>query len=117
MAPDSDSDICSSVPLRNYPSISARRVSRIHVHLCDVLLDVEVGDEILYVCSDRVGTCVCSFWKTGSLRSFTWIAVGGDDNISMDSLFPGSSDPASLIIGEVVCLGIDVDMSPLASGD
>src|SRR6266540_2109737 len=115
--PDPDSDVCPSVPLRNYPSISPRRVSRVHVHLRDILLDIEVGHEILYVRSDRVGTCVCSFRKTGSLRSFTWITVGCDDNISVNRFFPGWSDPAALIIGEVVGLNTDVDIRSMTLRD
>src|SRR5436309_8136782 len=51
--PDPDSDVCPSVSLRDYPSVSSRRISWIHVHLCDILLDIEIGHQILYVRSDR----------------------------------------------------------------
>src|SRR2546425_3279789 len=103
--------------LRNYPPVSARRVSRIHVHLRNILLDIEVSHQILYVRGNRIGTRVSPFWKACSLCGLTRITVCCNDNISVNRFFPGRSHPAPLIIREVVSLGADVDIRTMASGN
>src|SRR5712692_7166524 len=115
--PDPDSDVRSSLSLGNYPPISAWRVSRIHVHLRNILLDVEVGHQVLYVRSDRIRTRIGPFRKATSFRCLTWITVCGNDNVSVNRFFPSRSHPASLIIREKVGLDADVDIRTVASGN
>src|SRR5438445_4770317 len=114
---DPDSNVRASVSLGNYPPVSARRVSRIHVHLCNILLDVEVGHQILYVRGDCIGTGIGPFRKIGSLRGLTRITVCGNDNVSVNRLFTCRTNPASLIIREVVSLDANVDIRTMASGN
>src|SRR2546425_8602533 len=115
--PDPDSNVCTSVSLRNYPPVSPWRVSRIHVHLCNILLDIEVCHQILYVRSDRIGTSIGPFWKTGSLRGLTWITICCDDNLAVDRFFACRTNPASLIIREKMGLDAGVDIRTMASGN
>src|SRR3989441_4375615 len=114
--PDPDSNVCPSVSLRNYPPISAWRVSRIHVHLRNILLDVEVSHQILYVRGDCIGTRIGPFWKTGSLRGLTRITVCRNDNVPVNRIFACRTNPASLIIREKMGLDADVDIRTMASG-
>src|SRR5438093_2631701 len=115
--PNSDAHVCPPVSFGNYPPVSARRVSRIHVHLRNILLDVEVGHQILYVSGDRIGTRVGPFWKAGSLRGLARITICCDDNLAVNRFFPRRSNPASLIIREKVGLDTNVDMGAMASGN
>src|SRR5207245_2842635 len=115
--PNPNSNVGSSLSLGNYPPISSRRVSRIHVHLRNILLDVEIGHKILNVRGDCIGTPVSPFWKTGSLRGLTRITVRCNDNVSVDRFFPGRSHPAPLIIWKIVSLDADVDIRTMASGN
>src|SRR5438552_8816229 len=115
--PDPDSNVCSPVSLRNNPSISARRVPWVHVHLCNILFDVEVCHQILYVRGNCIGTRVGSFRKASSLRGFTRITVRGNDNVSVNRFFACRSDPAPLIIREIVGLDADVDIRTMALGN
>src|SRR6266704_612720 len=113
--PDPDSNVCASVSLRNYPPISAWRVSRIHVHLRNIQLDVEVSHQILYVRGDRIGTIIGSFWKSGPLCGLARITVCCNDDVSVNRFFACRTNPASLIIREVVGLDDDVDIRTMAS--
>src|SRR5205807_6480872 len=115
--PDPDSNVGSSLSLGNYPPISAWGVSRIPVHLRNILLDVEVGHQILNVRGDRIGTRVSPFRKAGSLCGLTWITVCGDDNVAMNRFFACRTNPASLIIREKVGLDTDVDIRTMASSN
>src|SRR5712692_4159030 len=115
--PDPDSNVRSSLSFGNYPPISARRVSRIHVHLSNILLHIEVGHQVLYVRGDCVGTCVGSFWKAASFSGFTRITVCCYDNVTVNRFFASRSYPTSLIIREIVSLDPDVDIRTMASGN
>src|SRR2546425_2615749 len=114
---DPDSDVRPSFSLGNYPPVSARRVSRIHVHLCNILLDVEIGHQVLYVRGDRIGTSVSPFWEAGSFRGLTRITICGNDNVPVNRFFACWSDPASLIIWKKVGLDTDVDVRTMACGN
>src|SRR6266571_5061087 len=96
--PDPDSNVCTSVSLGNYPPVSPWRVSRIHVHLCNILLDIEVCHQILNVRGDGIGTSIGPFWKAGPLCGLTRITICSNDNLAVNRFFPCRTNPASLII-------------------
>src|SRR2546425_11197641 len=95
--PDSDSDIRSTVSLRNDPSVPSRRVSRVHVQFCNVLLDFQVGHQVFDIGRDCIWASVFPFWKSCSLCCLTRIAIRGNDDLSVVCGFTGWSNPAAFV--------------------
>src|SRR6266550_4192840 len=112
--PDSNADIRSTMPLRNYPAITPRRVSRIHIQLSHILLHSQISHQVLDIGRNCVRASVLPFWKSRPLRRLAKIAICCNNDLSIVCGFAGWSDPATLVLRIVVSLDPEVYVGSVA---
>src|SRR5207245_1213336 len=99
------------------PSVPSRRVSRVHVQFCNVLLYIQIGHQIFDIGRHCVWASVLLFWEPRPLRGLAGIAVCRNNAFSVVCGFAGWADPATFVLRIVVSLDPDVYVGSAASSN